>query len=90
MRSPSIEWPEPPRVAATLVLLQPLQVIKQDDETYFSENNRRLWVLKKCREHGLLKAGTVPVRVKLLKENTSKKKNRDRWSKVGAYSCNPY
>ncbi|KAK3288555.1 hypothetical protein CYMTET_3976 [Cymbomonas tetramitiformis] len=42
--------------------LRNITVIQQ--ETYYvSMNNRRLWVLKQCREQGLLRDDMVPVRV---------------------------
>jgi hypothetical protein len=34
------------------------------ESVFFSLNNRRLWVLKECREMGLLKDNVVLVRVK--------------------------
>jgi hypothetical protein len=39
----------------------------EDGPNYFSLNNRRLWVLKRCREEGLLKENRVYVRVRLPK-----------------------
>jgi 5-methylcytosine-specific restriction endonuclease McrA len=39
-------------------------VIRRDDETYFSLNNRRLWVIKQCRSLGLLPDNTIQVRVR--------------------------
>eukprot|EP00980_Cylindrotheca_fusiformis_P011280 scaffold2597_cov116-Cylindrotheca_fusiformis.AAC.8 len=50
--------------------LPPIQVIVGPSETvgdepwYFSLNNRRLWVLKRCREEGLLPENRVFVRVR--------------------------
>lgn len=50
--------------------LPPIQVLLGpiDDETgepwYFSLNNRRLWVLKRCREEGLLPDNRIYVRVR--------------------------
>ena len=51
--------------------LPPIQVIVSDevDESngkhwYFSLNNRRLWVLKRCREDGLLENNTIKVRLR--------------------------
>ena len=49
--------------------LPPIQVIAgpEDDEGrrwYFSLNNRRLWVLKRCREEGLLENNQIFVRVR--------------------------
>lgn len=50
--------------------LPPIQVIvgplDPDDGLpwYFSLNNRRLWVLKRCREEGLLENNTIAVRVR--------------------------
>jgi hypothetical protein len=35
-----------------------------DGPWYFSLNNRRLWVLKRCREEGLLKDNQIAVRVR--------------------------
>lgn len=36
----------------------------EDGPCYFSLNNRRLWVLKRCREEGLLPDNLVAVRVR--------------------------
>jgi hypothetical protein len=36
----------------------------EDGPNYFSLNNRRLWVLKRCREEGLLEENRVFVRVR--------------------------
>ena len=49
--------------------LPPIQVlvgpVGEDEQTwYFSLNNRRLWVLKRCREEGLLKNNQIRVRVR--------------------------
>jgi hypothetical protein len=57
-------------------------VVKQDDTTYFSQNNRRLWVLKQCRERGFLKENgdRVLVRVQLLTDLNQSRRNQDRWS----------
>ena len=44
--------------------IPPIQVIAGPDNWYFSLNNRRLWVLKRCREEGLLKDGLIRVRVR--------------------------
>lgn len=51
--------------------LPPIQVIvgppdKNDEPWYFSLNNRRLWVLKRCKEEGLINEnnGLVKVRVR--------------------------
>jgi len=50
--------------------LPPIQVIVGPDENddkgpwYFSLNNRRLWVLKRCREEGLLQNNVIRVRVR--------------------------
>lgn len=52
--------------------LPPIQVLagqgtgEQDTESswYFSLNNRRLWVLKRCREEGLLDDNKIPVRIR--------------------------
>jgi hypothetical protein len=50
--------------------LPPIQVIVGPDENdgkgpwYFSLNNRRLWVLKRCREEELLKNNAIRVRVR--------------------------
>jgi hypothetical protein len=35
-----------------------------DGPWYFSLNNRRLWVLKRCREEGLLQDNQIAVRVR--------------------------
>jgi hypothetical protein len=48
--------------------LPPIQVIvgpqTEDGPWYFSLNNRRLWVLKRCREEGLLDNNQIRVRVR--------------------------
>jgi hypothetical protein len=48
--------------------LPPIQVIvgpeTEDGPWYFSLNNRRLWVLKRCREEGLLPNNQIYVRVR--------------------------
>jgi hypothetical protein len=48
--------------------LPPIQVIvgptDEDGPWYFSLNNRRLWVLKRCREEGLLPNNQIFVRVR--------------------------
>jgi hypothetical protein len=48
--------------------LPPIQVIvgpqTEDGPWYFSLNNRRLWVLKRCREEGLLDKNQIRVRVR--------------------------
>lgn len=49
--------------------LPPIQVIvgpvgDDGERWYFSLNNRRLWVLKRCREEGLLENNQVRVRVR--------------------------
>lgn len=48
--------------------LPPIQVIvgpeSEDGPWYFSLNNRRLWVLKRCREEGLLPNNKIYVRVR--------------------------
>ncbi len=55
--------------------LPPIQVIVGPDEQdgkgpwYFALNNRRLWVLKRCREEGLLKNNVVRVRVRAPKSH---------------------
>lgn len=41
---------------------------------YFSLNNRRLWVLKRCREEGLLQNNTVGVRVRHPKSEAEAKR----------------
>lgn len=41
----------------------------ENGPTYFSLNNRRLWVLKRCREEGLLENNSVKVRVRLPKSD---------------------
>mmetsp|Transcript_13800 Transcript_13800/g.24994 ORF Transcript_13800/g.24994 Transcript_13800/m.24994 type:complete len:214 (-) Transcript_13800:234-875(-) len=51
--------------------LPPIQVIvgpeDNDGTWYFSLNNRRLWVLKRCREEGLLENNLIRVRVRQAK-----------------------
>ena len=42
----------------------------QDGPWYFSLNNRRLWVLKRCREEGLLENNIICVRVREPKSGT--------------------
>jgi hypothetical protein len=53
--------------------LPPIQVIvgpqTEDGPWYFSLNNRRLWVLKRCREEGLLDKNQIRVRVRSLKSS---------------------
>lgn len=48
--------------------IPPIQVIvgpeDEDGPWYFSLNNRRLWVLKRCREEGLLEDNLIRVRVR--------------------------
>jgi hypothetical protein len=48
------------------VVIQVLVGPETDDDGpwYFSLNNRRLWVLKRCREEGLLKDNQIAVRVR--------------------------
>lgn len=62
--------------------LPKIQLIKEGDTTYFSQNNRRLWVLKQCREHGLLRESgdRILARVQLLSDAAKSRRNRDRWS----------
>ena len=47
--------------------LPPIQVLRGPDHWYFSLNNRRLWVLKRCREEGLLVNNEIMVRVRVPK-----------------------
>jgi hypothetical protein len=53
--------------------LPPIQVLvgpKEDGQRwYFALNNRRLWVLKRCREEGLLENDQIRVRVRQPKSN---------------------
>jgi hypothetical protein len=55
--------------------LPPIQVIVGPDEQdgkgpwYFSLNNRRLWVLKRCREEGFLEGNVIRVRVRAPKSH---------------------
>lgn len=54
--------------------LPPIQVLVgptgEDGQTwYFSLNNRRLWVLKRCRDEGLLENNQIRVRVRPPKSN---------------------
>lgn len=49
--------------------IPPIQVIAGPDNWYFALNNRRLWVLKRCREEGLLKDGLIRVRVRKAKSD---------------------
>lgn len=44
--------------------LPQIVIIQQDENLYYSMNNRRLWVLKKLREKGALKDNKVLVRVR--------------------------
>jgi hypothetical protein len=37
---------------------------EKNPEIYYSMNNRRLWVLKQCREKNLIPGGTIPCRVR--------------------------
>ena len=41
----------------------------EDGPSYFSLNNRRLWVLKRCREEGLLENNLMQVRVRKAKSD---------------------
>jgi len=41
----------------------------EDGPSYFSLNNRRLWVLKRCRDEGLLEHNLIQVRVRKPKSN---------------------
>jgi hypothetical protein len=41
----------------------------EDGPWYFSLNNRRLWVLKRCREEGLLEDNRIRVRVRTPKSS---------------------
>lgn len=53
--------------------LPPIQVIvgpeTEEGRWYFSLNNRRLWVLKRCREEGLLQNNEIQVRVRAPKSS---------------------
>jgi hypothetical protein len=54
--------------------LPPIQVIvgpvaDDGERWYFSLNNRRLWVLKRCREEGLLENNQIRVRVRQAKSS---------------------
>jgi hypothetical protein len=54
--------------------LPPIQVIvgpgtEDEGPWYFSLNNRRLWVLKRCREEGLLENNQIQVRVRAPKSS---------------------
>lgn len=42
----------------------------EDGPWYFSLNNRRLWVLKRCREEGLLENNSIRVRVRAPKSES--------------------
>jgi hypothetical protein len=54
-----------PRYAFSNVAQQVLVGPETDDGPwYFSLNNRRLWVLKRCREEGLLQDNQIAVRVR--------------------------
>jgi hypothetical protein len=44
--------------------LPKITIIQQAADQYYSLNNRRLWVLKQCRQNGLLKDNRVLVRVR--------------------------
>lgn len=46
------------------VIVGPDDVTSSDGPWYFSLNNRRLWVLKRCREEGLLPNNQIFVRVR--------------------------
>jgi len=50
-------------------------VHKQDDKTYYSMNNRRLWVFKECKKRNYLQ--TVPVRIRPMPTN---KRQKDKFS----------
>ena len=45
--------------------LPPIQVLVGPQPWYFSLNNRRLWVLKRCREEGLLLPNNNTIRVRV-------------------------
>ncbi len=47
---------------------------EEDRPWYFSLNNRRLWVLKQCREEGLLQNNLIPVRVRHPKSDAEAKR----------------
>lgn len=57
-------------------VLQQVIVGPEDDEGpwYFSLNNRRLWVLKQCREEGLLENNLIRVRVRQPKSGSEEER----------------
>lgn len=63
----------PVKVTETFVQTLNRQVIvgpqTEDGPWYFSLNNRRLWVLKRCREEGLLDKNQIRVRVRTPKSS---------------------
>jgi len=60
--------------------LPPIQVIAGPDEPesggrwYFSLNNRRLWVMKRCRDEGLLANNQIRVRVRSTKSSAEEQR----------------
>lgn len=60
--------------------LPPIQVIAgvggEDDGWYFSLNNRRLWVLKRCREEGLLQRYNNEIKVRMRGPKSSSEMER--------------
>jgi hypothetical protein len=57
-------------------VVQQVIVGPEDDEGpwYFSLNNRRLWVLKQCREEGLLENNLIRVRVRQPKSGSEEER----------------
>ena len=43
-----------------------------DGANYYSQNNRRLWLFKKCKSDGLLPNGTINVLIKLIEPDPQK------------------
>lgn len=60
--------------------LPPIQVIagvgSEDEGWYFSLNNRRLWVLKRCREEGLLLRSNNEIKVRVRAPKSSSEAER--------------
>ena len=47
----------------------PYITVYYDGNNYYSQNNRRLWVFKYCKQYGLLKDNVIPVRVRKMGKN---------------------
>jgi hypothetical protein len=56
--------------------LPPIQVIAGPDDWFFSLNNRRLWVLKQCRDQGLLQSTDHQIQVRVRSPKSSAEAER--------------